>query len=57
MILEEASGQSISVQFEIELSQPDLAALYEKKKGKEEAGIEYPMNIISQTTTNACPLF
>jgi hypothetical protein len=57
MVLEEANGQSISVPFEIELRQPDLTALYEKKKSKEEAGIEYPVNIISQTTTNACPLF
>jgi hypothetical protein len=57
MVLEEANGQSISLQFEIELKQPDLTALYEKKKGKEQAGIEYPVNIISQTTTNTCPLF
>lgn len=57
MVLEEANGQSISVQFEIELRQSDVTALYVKKNDKEQAGIEYPINIISQTPANACPLF
>ncbi|HEV3374557.1 MAG TPA: hypothetical protein VG051_02575 [Candidatus Acidoferrum sp.] len=57
MVIEDSKQHRISAMFEIELGQSDVEALYEKKKGKEQAGIEYPITIIPQQGGEYCPLF
>ena len=57
VVLRNANHGSVSLQFEIELKQSDLTALYPKKNGKEQAGVEYPIDIVSQMQKSSCPLF
>jgi hypothetical protein len=57
IVIEDSKQHRISVAFEIELEQSTIEALYEKKKGKEQAGIEYPLTVVSQQAGEYCPLF
>jgi hypothetical protein len=57
MVLTDVDQKHVTMEFEIELSTSDVKALYDKKKGKEQAGIEYPIKIISQRQKTSCPLF
>jgi hypothetical protein len=57
IFIEDSKHHRIPVGFEIEFEQLDVTALYEKNKGREQAGIEYPLPIISQKGGEYCPLF
>ncbi len=57
IVLTDMNQKGVAIKFETELQQSDLNALYEKKQGKEQAGIEYPVRIISQTQETGCSIF
>jgi hypothetical protein len=57
MVLTDVEQKSVEIEFQIELLQSDINALYEKKKGKEQEGIEYPINVVSQRQKTGCSIF
>ncbi|MGH9498168.1 MAG: hypothetical protein ACRD3L_03420 [Terriglobales bacterium] len=55
IVLNVADGQSIGTEFDVDLTQV-LDTLYGDKESKEQPGIEYPIDILSQRQTTSCPL-
>ena len=57
MVLTDVDQKHVTIVFDMELSESDVKALYDKKKGKEQAGIEYPIKVISQKQKTSCQIF
>jgi hypothetical protein len=57
MVLTDVQQKRVQIEFQMELLQSDLNALYEKKNGTKQEGIEYSIKVVSQTQKTGCSIF